>query len=42
MFILNEKNEYALLGEFTENEEIESEILAGLKIKTGSLFNITL
>ncbi len=39
VFILNEKQEYALSGEFTADEDIESEILAGLKIKTSSLFN---
>lgn len=40
VFILNEKNEYALLGEFAEDENIESEISGGLNIKTSSLFNI--
>jgi len=35
-----ENKEYLLLGEFIEDEIIESQILTDLKIKTSSLFNI--
>jgi Uma2 family endonuclease len=35
-----ENKEYILLGEFIEDEIIESQILTNLKIKTSSLFNI--
>jgi len=35
-----ENKEYVLLGEFIEDEIIESKVLTDLKIKTNSLFNI--
>ncbi|EDN66072.1 protein containing DUF820 [Beggiatoa sp. PS] len=35
-----ENQEYVLLGEFIEDETIESKILTELKIKTNSLFNL--
>jgi len=38
IFILDKKNEYTIFGEFTEDEELESSVLSGLKVSVFSFF----